>query len=73
MPLKFTHAQMKEIAQRNIKVTQTKHSISLQKSRYLMVESTELGLQKLAHLQTYVLEKKLDKDPGTRAVQVLED
>ena len=27
----------------------------------------------VAHLQTYVLERKLDKDPGTRTIQVLED
>ena len=31
-----------------------------------MVESTEQGLKKLADLQTYVLEKKRDRDVGDR-------
>ena len=41
-----------------VKVQQSKHTMSLQKSRYLMVESTEAGLKLLADLQTYVMEKK---------------
>lgn len=73
MPQQFSHEQMKELNKRNIKINQTKHSISLQKSRYLMVESTENGLKKLADLQTYVLEKKRDRELGEKAIKCLED
>ena len=45
---------------------QVKDSISLQKSRYIMVESTEEGLADLAYLKTYVLEKKISKNPRER-------
>lgn len=37
-----------------------------------MVESTEEGLFKLAQLQTYVLEKKVDKNPKKK-MKNLED
>lgn len=64
---------MKELNYRNIKISQTKHAISLQKSRYLMVESTEQGLKKLADLQTYVIEKKKETEPQERRIKPLED
>lgn len=38
-----------------------------------MVESTENGLRKLADLQTYVLEKKRDKEPGDKKNKGSED
>jgi len=47
---------------KELKHTQAKDSIGLQTSRYLMVESTEEGLYKLSQLQTYILEKKIDKN-----------
>lgn len=37
-----------------------------------MVESTEEGLQKLADLQTYIIEKKWDRGPHER-IKNLED
>jgi hypothetical protein len=56
----------------DIKHTETKHHAALQKSRYLMVESTEYGLKKLADLQTYVVEQKWEQGPHTR-LKSLED
>lgn len=56
----------------DIKHMQSKHHISLQKSRYLMVESTEEGLKNLADLQTYVIEKKWERGPHER-IKNLED
>lgn len=38
-----------------------------------MVESTEMGLKKLADLQTYVLERKFDREVGELAFKSLED
>ena len=38
-----------------------------------MVESTENGLKKLADLQTYVLEKKRDREIGEKNNKSLED
>ena len=58
----FKHQLIDAKEDNELKHTQAKDSISLQKSRYLMVESTEEGLYKLAQLQTYVLEKKIDKN-----------
>ena len=46
--------------------------MSLQKSRYLMVESTEEGLMMLADLQTYVIEQKWERGPHER-IKCLED
>lgn len=63
MPLQFKYQQVKELDKDNINLFQTKHSFSLQKSRYLMIESTEKGLQKLADLQKYVLEKNYENVP----------
>lgn len=51
----FNHKIIELQNQKELKVQQCKDSMSLQKSRYLMVESTEAGLAKLADLQTYVI------------------
>lgn len=68
----FKHKLMKEHESTVIKHTQSKHHVSLQKSRYLMVESTEESLQNLAQLQTYVIEKQYERSPG-EVVKNLED
>ena len=68
----FTHA-IKEQAEFNlVKHTQSKHHMSLQKSRYLMIESTEEGLKKLADLQTYVIEQRYKSGPRVY-IKCLED
>jgi hypothetical protein len=46
----YKHALQEAHEANDVKHSQSKHHISLQKSRYLMVESTEEGLQKLADL-----------------------
>ena len=64
--LTFKHKLLEEYEAYDIKHTQTKHHAALQRSRYLMVESTEQGLKKLADLQTYVVEQKWVQGPHFR-------
>lgn len=59
----FKHGLIVEKDKNEVKVQQSKHTMSLQKSRYLMVESTEAGLKLLADLQTYVIEQKWTRGP----------
>ena len=68
----FRHKLLEEKEANETKPFQAKDSVSLQKSRYLMVESTEEGLRRLAHQQTYILEKKVSKNPR-EAKRHLED
>jgi hypothetical protein len=48
--LQFKHQVIIEKEKNEVKHSQSKESIALQKSRYLMIESTEKGLKKLADL-----------------------
>ena len=51
LPMQFKHQVLKTTEKGNVNLFKTQHSFSLQKSRFLMIESTEKGLQRLADLQ----------------------